>query len=181
MHRGATRWLAAAWLGVTACGTPSTQPADLFVPPSAADSQMRERRFEGVPAQQASQAAVQVLQDANFLITASEPALGLIIGTRGGTLKSIGEVGPELRSALADAFTFGLAGEEPRAVRYFPKGLSVAVAVNPAASGAAVRVAFYRVIGDAETAVLWIRELPAPEPHQKFFALLAQELTRQAR
>jgi hypothetical protein len=181
MRGGAARWLAAAWLGLAACGTPSTQPADLFVPPGAADSQVRERRFEGVPAQQASQAAVQVLQDASFLITASEPALGLIIGTRGGTLKSIGEVGPEVRSVLADAFTFGLAGEEPQAVRYLPKGFSVAVSVNPAASGSAVRVAFYRIITDADTAVVWIRELPAPEPHQKFFALLAQELSRQAR
>ena len=181
MHRGATRWLAAAWLGLAGCGSPYTQPADLFVPPGGAQSQVRERRFEGVPARQVSQAAVQVLQDANFLITASEPALGIIIGTRGGTLKSIGEVGPELRSALADAFTFGLAGEEPKAVRYLPKGFSVAVSVEPAASGSAVRVAFYRIITDAETAVLWIRELPAPEPHQKFFALLAQELARQAR
>jgi hypothetical protein len=181
MRRGAARWLAAAWLGLAGCGTPQTQPADLFAPPSAAQSQVRERRFEGVPAQQVSQAAVQVLQDANFLIAASEPALGLIIGARGGTLKGINEVGPELRSVLADAFTFGLAGEEPQAVRYFPKGFSVAVSVSPAASGSAVRVAFYRTITDAGAAVVWIRELPAPEPHQKFFALLAQELARQSR
>lgn len=178
MRGGATRWLAAASLGLAGCGTPYTQPADLFLPPSAAETQVRERRFEGVPPEQASQAAVQVLQDANFLVTASDSVLGLIVGTRGGSLKSVGEIGAELRGASADAFTFGLAGREPQRVRYFPNGFSVTVSVTPAASGAAVRVTFYRIITDGETALLWVRELPASEPHQKFFALLAQELKR---
>jgi hypothetical protein len=178
MRGRAARWLAAASLGLAGCGGAVTQPADLFVPPSAAQAQARERRFEGVPAQRVSQAAVQVLQDANFLVTASEPALGLIVGTRGATLKSMKQLGPELRSGLADAFTLGLAGDEPRSVRHLPKGFGAAVSVTPAASGAAVRVAFYRIVTDGETALLWVRELPAPEPHRKFFALLAQELER---
>ena len=178
MRGGATRWLAAASLGLASCGAPYTRPADLFVPPSAAASQVRERRFDGVPAEQLSQAAVQVLQDAGFLVTASDPALGLIVGTRGGSLKSIQDIGPELRSASADAFTFGLAGREPQRVRYYPSGFSVAVSVTPAGSGAAVRVAFYRIITDGETALLWVRELAAPEPHQKFFALLAASLRK---
>lgn len=178
MRRGATRCLAAASLGLAACAGPHTQPADLFVASSAAESQARERRFDGVPPEQAAQAAVQVLQDADFLVTASEPALGLIIGTRGGSLKSMGDIGPELRSASADIFTLGLASREPQRVRHYPNGFSVAVSVTPAASGAAVRVTFYRIITDGESALLWVRELPAPEPHQKFFALLAQELKR---
>jgi hypothetical protein len=66
----------------------------------------------------------------------------------------------------------------PQKVRYYPNGFSVAVSVAPGASGAAVRVTFYRIITDGESALLWVRELPAPEPHQKFFALLAQELKR---
>ena len=178
MRASATRWLAAASLGLASCGGPYTRPADLFVPPGAAQSEVRERRFDGAPPEQAAQAAVQVLQDADFLVTASEPALGLIIGTRGGSLKSMGDIGPELRSASADIFTFGLASHEPQRVRHYPNGFSVAVSVRPAASGSAVRVTFYRIITDGESALLWVRELPAPEPHQKFFALLAQELKR---
>ena len=169
------RWVAAALLGVAGCAGSGTPPADLFVPPSAAASQARERRFEGVPVEQLSHAAVQVLQDANFLVTASEPALGLIVGTRGATLKGINQAGPELRSGFADAFTFGLASDEPQSVRHLPRGFGAAVCVTPASS---VRVAFYLIVTDGETALLWMRELPAPEPHQKFFALLAQELKR---
>ena len=164
------RWVAAASLGLAGYAGSGTAPADLFVPPSAAASQARERRFEGVAAEELSQASVQVLQDANFLVTASEQALGLIVGTRGATLKT-----PELRSAFADAFTFGLASDEPQSVQHLPRGFGAAVCVTPASS---VRVAFYRIVTDGETALLWVRELPAPELHQKFFALLAQELKR---
>ena len=125
------RWVAAASLGLTGCAGSGTPPADLFVPPSAAASQARERRFEGVPAEQLSQAAVQVLQDANFLVTASEPALGLIVGARGATLKSINQAGAELRSGLPTRSRSGWRATSLNRSGIFPGALAPPFASRP--------------------------------------------------
>jgi hypothetical protein len=175
------RLAAAAALGLAACAARPPDPAELLVPRSGAAAAVQERRFEGVSAQELSQAAVQVLQDSSFLVTASEPALGLIVGTRGGTLKSPGEMTHEILRAIGDALTFNWVGQEPARAKYAPAGVSVVVSVTPAASGCAVRVAFHRVVTDGGANLLWVQELPGPEPHQKFFALLAQALSISSR
>jgi len=177
--RAPARALRAAWLTASlclaGCGTaPAPDPAELLALHGGAPSALQERRFDGVSAEALSQAALQVLQDLSFLVTASEPALGLIIGARGGTLKSPGELGPQILRAIGDALLFRWGGDLPPRLKYSPAALSVAISVAPAASGSAARVAFHRVVTDGGTNVLWVQELPGPEPHQKFFALLAQ-------
>jgi hypothetical protein len=171
-----SRWLAAAALGLAACASPA--PFDPFAPRAGA---AQERRFDGVPPQALAEAALQVLQDSSFLVTSSDQALGLIIGTRGASTKSVDELTADMLRGMGavtmDAFTFRL---KPEPEDYMPGALKVVVHISPAASGSTVRVTFHSVaVGPygSDTGAR-ARELPGPELHQKFFAPLEQALKR---
>lgn len=172
-----SRWLAAAALGLAAC---AAAPAfDPFAPRAGAAA-VQERRFEGVPAQALTEATLQVLQDSSFLVTSSEPALGLIVGTRGASMKSVDQLTMDVLRGMgamtADAFAFRL---KPEPDDYLPVALKVVVQISPDAASSTVRVTFHSVtLGAYGAETGRARELPGPQPHQKFFGLLEQALKK---
>lgn len=169
-------------LVLAGCAAAPPQVADLLVPQQRPAAQ---RHFDGVRADEVPPAVVSVLQDLGFHVSASEPRLGLVVATR-GYQKTFGEYHWEFwqlyMQILKNTFTLRWHLPPPDPAKLVgPGGFSAAVAIAPAASGSAVRVSFHRFVSrpTGEPILVWAEELPGPEPHQKFFALLAEALARE--
>ena len=169
-------------LALAACvSAPAVE--ELMLPRERSAAALQLRHYQGVRAEDVPPAVVTVLQDLGFHVTASEPALGLIVATR-GYQKSVEEFGREfgrdVLQVLKNAVTLQW-HREPSAERTVgAPGFSAAVSITPAASGSAVRLSLHRYVSKptGEAIVIWAEEMTAPESYSNFFALLSQALAK---
>lgn len=173
--------LAAAPIALAGCAV-APEVSDLLRP---AERARQERHFQGVRAEDLRPAVVSVLQDLGFQVAASEPALGLIVATRGHD-KTVGEYsaafGKDLLQMYRNLFTLQWHAQPSNPEKVVgPAGHSAAVSVTEAASGSTVRITLHRFVRrpTGEASVIWAEEVPGPHPG--FFALLAQALATSSR
>ena len=178
MRAGAAALVLAAVV-LAGCADAPPRVAELLEPREAAPAQ--ERRFEGVRAEEVQAAVVTVLQDLGFQMSASEPAIGLIAGTRGqawtaGQIAS--DFGRYMGEGLKHALTFQW-HRQPDPARFVgPPGFSAVVTITPLPAATAVRLSLHRFVRrpTGEAIVTWAEEVPGPEAHRRFFELLGQAL-----
>ena len=175
--RAAALLLAAA---AGCAGAPTVPP--LLAPADRSLAELQERRFEDVRPDDLMLAAVAALQDFGFQVTSSDPALGLVVGQR-GYRKDAGEIARGVWTGfLQDMQNFWTLQwhaphSDPNLVAG-RAGFNAAVSVAPAGSGSTLRVSLHRFVSrpTGEQIVVWAEELSAPEPYQRFFALLSAAL-----
>ena len=168
-------------LAVAGCvGAPAVEDLMLAGDPGAPP---QSRHYEGVGAEELARAVVAALQDLGFHLKASEPQLGLIVATR-GYRKTAGEIASELGTdflqILKNAFTLQWHRQPDPERIVGPAAFNAAVSITPAASGTTVRLSLHRFVSKptGEAVVVWAEALPGPEPHQRFFGLVAAALKR---
>lgn len=181
--RAAIATLLLAPLALAGCATPEPQAAGLLRPRSGAAAATQERSFEGLRGDEMQLAVVTLLQDLGFQVTASEPSLGLIVGTRGHA-GTAGEYAARFRdymgAGMKNFFTFRWS-RYPNPERYVgPTGTSAVVSITPSGSAIVVRLSLHHFVRKptGEAIVVWAEEIPGPEAHRDFFALLARALDR---
>ena len=141
------------------------------------------RHYDGVGPERVAPALVATLQDLGFHLRAAEPQLGLVVATRG--YRRTGdelayEFGRDFLQIMQNAVTFQW-HRQPNPERLAgPAALNAAVSITPDASGTTVRLTLHRFVSrpTGEAAVVWAEELPGPQPHQKFFALLSEAVSK---
>jgi hypothetical protein len=180
---------AAAALAVAALAGCAGAPAvpELLAPREAALAELQARRYQDTRPEEMLPAAVAALQDMGFQLTSSDAALGLVVAQR-GYRKEFGEYAREFWHGFAqDMQNFWTlqwnARRSDPAKAAGPAGFNAAVSVAPAGSGSAVRVSFHRFVRrpTGEMVLVWAEELRAPEPYQRFFALLSAALATSSR
>jgi hypothetical protein len=169
-----------AVLGLAGCADAPPRVAELLEPRAAAPAE--ERRFEGVGAEQVQQAVVAVLQDLGFQLSASEPAIGLIAGTRGQAFTA-GRIASDFGRAMGESFKYALTFQwhrKPDPARFGQTGFSAVVTITPLPAATAVRLSLHRRVSrlTGEPVVTWAEEVPGPQAHRDFFALLGKTLRR---
>lgn len=175
------RALVLACLALAGCVGPPPVP-ELLTPESRASSELQTRRYEGVRPEDLMPVAVATLQDFGFQVVKSDTTLGLIVAQR-GYKKTFGEYHYEFwqgfGQAMRNAFTFQWhVRPEDTAKKLGPGGLSAAVSIAPAGSGAEVRVSLHRFASrpTGEPIVVWAEGVAEPGVYANFFDLLAQAL-----
>jgi len=173
---GLTRMLCYAALGVGLAACAASVP-DGVLEVSQQDLARRQaetRRFDAIQEAELLRASAGVLQDLGFTIEASEPELGILVGSEERSALRVGQV-------LMVVLIAVLTGAEIPIERDQIVRASVVTRPVPERPGSvSVRMTLQRVVRDAYERELKLESLQDPELHQLFFEKLSKSVFLEA-
>ncbi len=154
----------------------------MLSPTAVADAERRlqTRRFDDIGGAELLAAAISVLQDLGFQISASQKQIGLVVASKQRPMEDV--IKQALTQAFREAAKLGL-GASP--VHQVPGAVDVLVAVQPAAMRGArshfLRVQFLGKASDPSgRRLIWVENIKSPILYEQFFVLLSKTIAREA-
>lgn len=164
---------AAGLLMLSGC-TKSIPPEALALSPESLQfRQLQTRRFDTLDEAQLLSASAAVLQDLGFSIDDSEPAVGLIVGSKDRDATNAGQVAGAIVMAVLLGVNTPIDKNQKIRVSLVTRPLDQAEATN-------VRVTFQRTVWNNQGQITTIESLGDPQIYQEFFDKLAQSVFLEA-
>ena len=160
------RLLLALLLAFPAVGCASTRGPLALHPEPVAQRRMQTRRYDTTDEQRILDACVALMQDHDFHVEASEPQLGILVGS---TRKSALQFHQLALSATGTFFGFYVPYDTHQLLR-------LSIVTRPIEDQVTVRATFQRIIFNSGGMTPKREQLNDPKDYQEFFALLSRSL-----
>lgn len=164
---------AMALLVLSGCATSIPPEALALSAESLQTRQLQTRRFDTLDEAELLSASAAVLQDLGFSIDDSEPAVGLIVGSKDRDATNAGQVAGAILMAVLLGVHTPVDKNQKIRVSLVTKPLDEVEATN-------VRVTFQRTVWNNQGQITTIESLGEPQLYQEFFDKLAQSVFLEA-
>lgn len=155
--------------GGCAAGIP--EGALALSPQSMEHRQLQTRRFDTSDEKKVLAACVGLAQDLGYIIDNTEPALGVVVGSKERDATEAGQVVGAVLVAM-------LVGEVPPVDKN--QKIRISIVTHPSGNQTAVRVTFQRVVWNTEGQISRLQFLNDPKLYQEFFDKLSKSIFLEA-
>jgi hypothetical protein len=163
----------------TSCAGHIPKDALLFKPDTLARRQLQTRRFDTPDEAKVLSVCAGLLQDLGFILDASEPEVGVVVGSKQRSAIEGGQVTAKVLVLLATSVV-GAPVNLPIDERQTFRASVVSRRTGEQQSQVAVRVTFQRIVWNDQHAISKLEALDEPEHYQKFFEMLSKALFLEA-